>query len=112
MTDNNDFIKKLSHQASLPSKTKAVMDYVEDLMTNDSTPTIIFNPSGKGKIKIWSDQNQEPITPEFEKSLKKSQYKLAHCSVCSTEFNEHEGIDVEQGEVCCSKECASQFDTL
>jgi len=94
-------------------------------MTNDSTPTIIFNPSGKGKtkivndvpvykdgVKIWLDEGQEPITSDLKRILKKGQYKLGKCPVCLKKFNEHEGIDVEKGEVCCSEECASQFDTL
>ncbi len=33
-------------------------------------------------------------------------------NIRSMQFIEKEGIDVEQGEVCCSEECASQFETL
>jgi len=91
----------------------------------ESTPTLVINPSGEGKTKIvsdaltykngvniWLDQNQELMTREVKQTLKKGQYRQAQCPVCSTMFNEYEGIDVEKGEVCCSEECASQFETL
>jgi YHS domain-containing protein len=34
----------------------------------------------------------------------------AICPVCSEHFDEKEGFDVDKGEVCCSKHCATEFD--
>ncbi len=37
---------------------------------------------------------------------------ITRCPVCGNEFFESKGVDVEQGEVCCSDQCASEFETL
>ncbi len=33
----------------------------------------------------------------------------ARCPVCSEEFDERKGLDVDRGEVCCTEECATDF---
>ena len=38
--------------------------------------------------------------------------EIARCPTCSMHFLEKDGVDVEQGEVCCCGECALQFETL
>lgn len=34
----------------------------------------------------------------------------ARCPVCSEHFDEQKGVDVEKGEVCCTEQCATDFE--
>lgn len=38
--------------------------------------------------------------------------EIACCPSCQSSFIEKDGIDVEQGEVCCSIQCVEQYELL